>query len=108
MTDATEINGKILHGIGTLGERLEAVSADEVRWDGSAESTTHKVRLSGASATMGHDVYAHLEVEVTGRKRREQTVTAGRGARYSVDGVKVRFRFTGVDSSGEWHDGVLC
>ena len=99
--------GKILHGIGQFGERLERVSADEVRWDGSATSTTHQVRLTGVSAAMGRDICAHVEVVVTGRAARRQRVQPGRGSSYGVFGIKCRFRFTGADDTRTWYDGVL-
>lgn len=110
-----DLVGKILHGVGALGVRLEAVDPAEVAWDGSAPSTTHKVRLDNASAVMGHDVYAHIEVVLTGRMVRSQRVGSGVGGGgepsippYMVVGLKCRFRFTYMsDASNVWHAGVL-
>lgn len=107
-----DLVGKILHGVGALGARLEAVDPQEVIWDGSAPSTTHKVHLDNASAVMGHDVYAHVEVVVTGRVVRYQQVGSGisgggENRSYMVVGRKCRFRFTGSDSPNVWNAGVL-
>lgn len=107
----TDVTGLRIHGIGGYAPKLEAATAEEVAHDGALPTTTHKVRLENASRVMGHDVYALVEVRVTGRRVRHQRVEGdrrGNWAPYTTWGTKVRFRFTDPDDSGTWYDGVVA
>ena len=81
---------------------LETVDPEEVRWDGADKATTHKILLQHLSESIGHDIYAYVEAQVTGRKERTQRVPYRDGTTYEVYGIRGRIRFTGADDSGEW------
>lgn len=70
-----------------------SASTEAVRWDGAASETTGAVHIEA------HDVYAYVELRVTGRAPR--TLDGG------IFGTKARARFTGQDDSGEWLDAIV-
>ena len=72
---------------------LCGASDEAKRWDGAAKETT------GALYLERHDVYAYVEIKVTGREPRRHT--------YGVYGIKARVRFTGPQDRGDWFDAVV-
>lgn len=98
-----DLTGNKVHGLEHfIAPTLEVVSAEEVHWDGADKATTHKLRLEQLSESVGHDIYAYVEAQVTGRKERNQRVAYRDGTTYEVRGIRGRVRFTGMDDTGEW------
>lgn len=64
------------------------------QWDGAA------VETNGALYLERHDVYAYVELNVTGHRGRRHTG--------GLWGMKARVRFTGPEDTGEWFDAVVC
>lgn len=69
-------------------------SLDAIRWDGAQADTNCAIE------SVFNHVLCYAEMKITGRKLR---IFPG-----GMFGLKARVRFTGEDSSGEWHDAVIA